>query len=89
MLQILALLTERDLKVVIDEYKGQNNYGDLKKAVADAVGNFLTDFQAKLSQLDEAAFQAKLESDEAALREHANRTLLRVQQAVGLRSKES
>ena len=85
LLQILALLTDRDLKEVIAQYEGQTRYGDLKKDVADAVSNFLRDFQEKLHALDNGAIMAKLEKDEAAMHDHANQTLLKVQQAVGLR----
>lgn len=87
LLQILALLSGRDLKDVIAEYEGQTMYGDLKKATAEVVGKFLTDFQAKLATVDEQAVLAKLEKDEAAMREQANKTLHKVQQAVGLRPK--
>lgn len=87
LLQILALFTGRDLQDVIAQYEGQTRYGDLKQAVAEAVGNFLRDFQAKLAQVDNQAILAKLEKDEKVMNEQANRTLLRVQQAVGLRPK--
>lgn len=85
LLQILALFTGRDLQDVIAQYEGQTRYGDLKQDVAEAVGTFLRDFQAKLVQVDNQAILAKLEKDEAAMREQANRVLLKVQRAVGLR----
>lgn len=87
LLQILALLSNRDLKEVIGQYEGQTRYGDLKEDVAEAVGNFLREFQEKLNSVDDGAILAKLEKDEAAMRDHAGHTLLRVQQAVGLRPK--
>lgn len=85
LLQILALLEGKDLKEVIDQYEGQTQYGELKKAVATAVEAFLTDFQAQLAQVDEDALQAKLEASEAKMNEIASATLLKVQKAVGLR----
>lgn len=85
LLQILALLSGRDLQEVIAQYEGQTSYGDLKKEVAAVVGDFLRDFQAKLAQMDEVAVLAKLEKDEAAMQGQANATLLKVQRAVGLR----
>jgi tryptophanyl-tRNA synthetase len=85
LLQILALLSGRDQKEVIAEYEGKTSYGDLKKAVAEMVSNFLRDFHAKLEQVDDAAIQAKLTSSEKQMNEVANATLLRAQQAVGLR----
>lgn len=87
LLQILALFSHRDLQEVIGEWEGKTMYGDLKKAVADACSEFLTTFQGKLATVDDNLLQAKLEASEAAMREQAARTLLRVQQAVGLRPK--
>lgn len=88
LLQILALLEGHDLKEVVAKYEGQTSYGDLKKDVAGAVSEFLKDFQAKLARVDDTAVLAKLEKDEATMREQANATLLKVQQAVGLRPKK-
>lgn len=88
LLQILALLAGRDLKDVIVQYEGQTKYGDLKKEVAEAVGNFLRDFQERLATVDDSSVQAKLEQDEAAMREQADRVLYKAQQAVGLRPKD-
>lgn len=85
LLQILALLTGRPVQDVASEHEGQNRYGDFKAEVADAVANFLTDFQTQLAAVDEATLTAKLESDEAAMNTIANTTLNRVQKAIGLR----
>lgn len=85
LLQVLALFSGRDLSAVIEEYKGKTSYGDLKKATAEVVGNFLRDFQSRLAQVDDQAIIAKLEKDEAAMREVASTTLLKAQRAVGLR----
>jgi tryptophanyl-tRNA synthetase len=87
LLQILALLSSRPLAEVITEWEGKSSYGDLKKTVADAIKTFLSDFQARLSQVDDAVLLAKLETSENVLRTVANDTLLRAQQAVGLREK--
>lgn len=85
LLQILALLQGKDLQEVVNQYAGQTQYGDFKKDVANAVETFLTDFQARLVQVDENALATKLEASEAKMNEIANQTLLRVQKAVGLR----
>jgi len=85
LLQLLALLTNRPLQDVAREHEGQDRYGDFKAEVADAVANFLTEFQAQLASVDESALMAKLESDEKAMNFIADDTLLRVQKAVGLR----
>jgi tryptophanyl-tRNA synthetase len=70
---------------VIDEYEGQTMYGDLKKATAQVVADFLRDFQERLAAVDDQTIVAKLESSEKAMNDVANATLLRAQKAVGLR----
>lgn len=95
LLQILALLEEaasdadtppRSLGDIVHEWEGKTSYGDLKKSVADATQRFLADFQSRLGQVDDQAILAKLESSETILRATANVTLLKAQQAVGLRA---
>lgn len=85
LLQILALLTGKPVHEVAAQWQGKQRYGDLKQTVAQTVEQFLTDFQAKMASVDETKLIAKLEEDEQKMREIANGTLLRVQQAVGLR----
>jgi tryptophanyl-tRNA synthetase len=87
LLHIYALLANETLETVIERHAGQDSYGDFKKEIAEQVKVFLTDFQAKLADVDEAAVLAKLESSEVAMNKQANATLLRAQQAVGLRPK--
>ena len=89
LLQILALFSGRTVQETAAEWEGNTSYGDLKKAVAEAVGAFLADFHAKLAAVDDAAILQKLESSEAAMRQTANATLLRAQRAVGLRPKRA
>jgi tryptophanyl-tRNA synthetase len=62
-------------------------YAFLKEQVATDVRNFLTEFQAKLAKLDDQEIIHKLEADELKMNELAGQTLLKVQQAVGLRAK--
>ena len=85
LLQMVALLTGRSQADVNTEWEGKSSYGDLKKAVAGAVEQFLADLQDKLAAVDEQELIAKLEIDERAMNEVANATLLKVQRAVGLR----
>lgn len=85
LLQLLSLLTGRPQDDVNSEWVGQTAYGDFKKAVAQAVSDFLTDFQAKLHAITNDALLEKLHSSEHAMNETANATLLRAQKAVGLR----
>ncbi len=86
LLQLLALLSKQPQSAVNSAWEGKASYGDLKKAVADQIRVFLINFQTALAAVDNQMIVRKLELDEAAMNETANATLLRVQQAVGLRS---
>jgi tryptophanyl-tRNA synthetase len=85
LLQISALLANKSLQTIADEWRDKTSYGDLKKHVADQVKDFLADLQSKLANVDEKALLAKLEQDEEAMRKVSDATLLKVQKAVGLR----
>lgn len=85
LLQLYALLGNEPLEAVIEHHDGDKSYGELKKQVADQVVEFLTDFQTKLTAVDDAKLLAKLASSEKAMNIVANTTLLKVQKAVGLR----
>ena len=85
LLQLLSILTGRTQDEVNNEWIGQTQYGPLKKAVAEAVVDFLTNFQNRLAQISDEELLATLENSEARMQEIANTTLLRVQKAVGLR----
>ena len=87
LLQILAMLTGKTQEEVNSEWEGQTSYGEFKKAVAEAVRNFLIDFQTKLNNISDEQLLTKLEQSERDLTPIANATLLRAQQAVGLRPK--
>lgn len=89
LLEMLALLRGAKLADVIAEFEGQTRYGDFKKVVADEVSAFLTDFQTRLGNVDDAEILRKLEQSEATVGATANATLLRVQQAVGLRPRSN
>lgn len=85
LLQLLALLEGKDVQEVVTKWQGKSNYGDLKREVAKAVEDFLTDFQNKFNAIDEKALVKRLERDEELARQESAKQLLRVQQAVGLR----
>lgn len=87
LLEILALLRGAKLEDVVSEFEGQRRYGDFKKVVAEAVKSFLIEFQHNLANVDRNTVLAKLEQSERDLTPVANETLLKVQQAVGLRPK--
>ncbi len=86
LLQILALFTGSDLKQVVASYEGQTSYGDLKKTVASATEEFLTNFQRNFNEVDSIPLMAKLEKSEVEMNKVANETLFKVQKAIGLRS---
>lgn len=85
LLDLLALTTGQDITAIAKTYEGETMYGNLKKDVADAVCSFLEDFQNKLAVVDDNTLLQKLESSEKAMNDQANKTLLKVQKAVGLR----
>lgn len=85
LIDILALLRKTSPQEVEKEFKGQEQYGDFKKVVADEMAQFLSSFQENLARVDDSAVLAKLEASEAAMNKQANETLLKVQKAVGLR----
>src|SRR5690606_4086779 len=85
LLQIYALLTEKDIIQVEKDFAGESKYSEFKKVVANKVVEFLEDFRAKLSKVDQAAVDNKLNASESAMNKVANATLSKVQKAVGLR----
>ena len=87
LLQLLSLLSARDQAHINAEWEGKTQYGELKKAVADQVEGFLTNFQKLYNLIDDDILLAKLEKDEAAMQSVADAQLLQVQRAVGLRPK--
>lgn len=87
LLQILALLSDKDIQEVTTDWQGKTRYGDLKQAVAKQVTDFLEDFQKKLAAVNDQSIINRLEADEAKVAAIANNQLLRVQQAAGLRAR--
>ncbi len=85
LLQIYALLKGVTINHAVNEFTGQTQYGSFKGIVADAMAEFLLDYQTKLNQVDQAAITAKLTTSEQAMNQIANQTLYKVQKAIGLR----
>lgn len=85
LLEIYALLAKQPLPEIAIEWEGKSSYGELKSEVAGLVSTFLTDFQKRLSEVDDEVLLAKLERDEIAMNTQANTTLYAVQKAIGLR----
>jgi tryptophanyl-tRNA synthetase len=84
-IDLIALLDGTTPQEVAKRYEGQTMYGPLKTELADKMSQFITDFQSKLSEVDESKILDKLQSSEQAMNLQANETLLKVQKAVGLR----
>jgi tryptophanyl-tRNA synthetase len=85
LLQILSLLSLQPLDETVQQWEGKSSYGELKGAVAEAVRSFLIDFQSQLENVDEQTLLNKLTASETAMNQAAKVTLMKVQQAVGLR----
>ncbi len=85
LLQILSLLSGRPQDEVNAEWTGRERYGEFKQAVAEQVASFLADFHARYDAITDAELLAALERSEHAVGQVASATLLRAQQAVGLR----
>jgi tryptophanyl-tRNA synthetase len=86
LIDLLSLLKMQPVDQIMSSYSGQTTYGPLKTELADELEKFLGDFHAKLANVNESEILAKLESSEKLMNQKANQTLLKVQQAVGLRS---
>lgn len=87
LLQISSLLSGRSIDDIVADFADKPSYGDFKAVVGSQVRDFLFSFQDKLRSVDDHAIVTKLESSEKIANEIANATLLRAQQAVGLRPK--
>lgn len=86
LLQMLSLLSDTPQNQINETWAGNTQYGDLKKLVSKHVLSLLTDFQKTYREVDESSLVHKLETSEAAMSVTANKTLLNVQKAVGLRA---
>lgn len=85
LMQIEALINNRDLQDVISDFAGKTQYGDLKKQVADSVFHFLSDFQEKVAQISDEEVEKILEDGEKFANEVSREKLYEIQKAVGLR----
>ena len=85
LLQIGAILGKENIHDYANKWQQETQYGRLKAEVAERVKDFLTDFQKRYESTDPEAIENILISNEAKANIIANETLLKVQQAVGLR----
>ena len=84
LMQIEALINNRELQDVISDFAGQTMYGDLKKQVADSVFHFLSDFQERVAQISDADVEKILEDGEKFANEVSREKLRQIQKVVGL-----
>lgn len=85
LMQMLSLLKGQPHEVTRSQWEGKSNYTELKETVAVEVRNLLSDLQAKLSKTDKEELIRKLRDSEQKMNDVANKTLGKVQTAVGLR----
>lgn len=84
LMQIEALINNRELQDVISDFAGQTMYGDLKKQVADSVFHFLSDFQERVARISDADVEKILEDGEKFANEVSRDKLRQIQKVVGL-----
>lgn len=84
LMQIEALINNRELQDVISDFAGQTMYGDLKKQVADSVFHFLSDFQERVARISDADVEKILEDGEKFANEASREKLRQIQKVVGL-----
>lgn len=85
LLSIEALVNDRPLEEVVNEWSGKTSYGDLKKQVAASIEKLLSDFQGHLSEISDEEVLSLLDSGEKYANEIANQKLFEAQKAFGLR----
>ena len=85
LLQLLSLTSGLDQETVNAQWTGQTQYGSLKQAVAQSVSDFLANFSSRYDEISDDKLLGLLVNSEREMSIIANQTLLRAQQAVGLR----
>lgn len=84
LLTIYALLGGRQVSRLVKDYAGKG-YGDFKKDLAEVVGKFLTDFQTKYYKISDKEVRKILEEGGEKAREMADKKMVKVRQAIGVR----
>jgi len=87
LLQIGAILGDENIYEYAKKWHEQTKYGPLKTEVAERVKMFLAGLQERYEKTDSEKIEHLLEINEAKATAIAKETLLRVQEAVGLRRK--
>ena len=84
LLQLFSILSGKSKEETILEWSGQKQYGPLKKAVAELISQFLTEFQTNLATISNQDVIKALTKGEIQANIQANHTLLRFQKSLGL-----
>lgn len=84
LLQIEALITDRDLQEVIGLWSGQTQYGELKKSVAMNLKALLEELQERVANISDEEVLALLKDGEVYANNAANEILRKAQTAVKL-----
>ena len=85
LLQIEAYLNDQTKDEIIAIWQGKTQYGELKKAVAESVINFMTGFKARFDNVSDQEIDELLIKGEQKANLLANATLFRAQRCLGLR----
>jgi tryptophanyl-tRNA synthetase len=85
LLQIQAYLNNQTKDEIIAIWKGQSRYGDLKKAVAESLTRFMTEFKLKFDEIKNQDIDNLLLQGEVNANLIANQTLYKAQKCLGLR----
>ncbi len=85
LLQILSLMKGLSKEQVIEQWQGTTRYGDLKKAVSEALVEFMNTFNSRFNTITNEQIEQLLDIGEKKANQIANQTLLKVQKCVGLR----
>lgn len=85
LLMIEALVNDRPIEEVVEEWMGVTRYGDLKRAVAESVTRELTRFQDRLAEITDEEIFSLLETGEKYANRKANEKLHQAQKCFGLR----
>lgn len=85
LLQMTALLSEKTLDEVNQDWVGRSEYGKFKANLAQLTAEFLGSFQNRVAEISDQEIVEVLEKSERAMNEVANKKLHKVQVAVGLR----
>lgn len=85
LLQLEALINDRPIHDVVNEWGGKTGYGELKRKVAESVKNLLSEFQTKLEQIPDETVLNLLPVGEDYANRVASKKLSEAYRKIGLR----